>query len=122
MFGETGDGETWMVPPTTVYTSRLVALSESDWLGVASIAYATFTEAEIAAMQITRDGVNERLKQIGIKAELMRGEDYYYLIGRDANHLESKVILASHMGCMEFDEWVSTIIKMVEAPTTALIH
>lgn len=58
-------------------------------------------------MRVTINNINKSLVDAGIKAELVRGDGYFYFIGDDVSMVEEQGVYGVyHLSALTIEQWV----------------
>lgn len=57
--------------------------------------------------------INKILEAMGIDAQLVRGQGYFYVIGKDTEHSSQTSIYTKSLYQLSMDQWISEILGIV---------
>lgn len=62
---------------------------------------------------LTLNQVNKALKNLGHDVELVRGQDYFWLSGPDAEHAERQGIYVAKINHQTLDQWIEDCLEII---------
>lgn len=68
-------------------------------------------------MRLTMNNVNNAIRERGIDAELVFGDDYFYFVGTAVENAYSTTILVPRLTDYTFDRWMLELDRLVAEST-----
>lgn len=65
-------------------------------------------------MAISIKSVNKKIQALNIKAELVKGEGYFYFVGDDVEISESTSVMVPRITDLPLDGWISELNEIVK--------
>jgi len=63
-------------------------------------------------MKVSRAAINKEIKKLGYEAELIKGEGYFYFVGKDVD--VSVGIYVNKIDELSFEEWIEEFKSLIE--------
>ena len=63
-------------------------------------------------MKVSRATINKEIKKLGYEAELIKGEGYFYFVGKDVD--VSVGIYVNKIDELSFEEWIEEFKSLIE--------
>ncbi len=64
-------------------------------------------------MATTLKQVNKRLKELSIDLELVRGDGYFYVVGKDSELMYNTSIMVRKISSLTVDQWIFDIKSLM---------
>lgn len=63
---------------------------------------------------LTLKTVNKKIASLGINAELIKGDGYFYFWGKDVELCRSTSVMVNQLNCLSIDQWMEELKGFVK--------